>query len=66
MFYVIPRDAKITECGHGHHPEAKQFESQSKAMQEADRLHRLYGNHWYIVEVNTVWATTTLSDLMVG
>lgn len=63
MFYVIPRTAKINECGHGNYPEAKQFGNLHAAMDEADRLHRLYDNHWHVVKVETVWATTTLDDL---
>ena len=65
MFYVIPSAVSITECGHGHHPEPKLFESLEAAKAEADKLHTRYENHWNVVKVEWVWGTRTLADLRI-
>jgi hypothetical protein len=64
MYYVVPHGTPITECGAGHHPDAKAFETLGEAKTYADALHASYGNHWHVLRVETVWTTTTLADLM--
>lgn len=63
VYYVIPYDAKITECGEGTtRPEPKIYHSAAIAKDEADKLCKLYGNHWRVIKEETIWTTKTLAE----
>jgi hypothetical protein len=34
------------------------------AKEVADHLHKTTGDHYHVIKVKTVWATTTMDDLL--
>lgn len=57
MHYVVKHGDKIPtgELGFDTYGAAKRF---------AEERHKATGCHYYVMEVKTVWTTTTLADLL--
>lgn len=57
MYYVVKHGDEISigELGFDTYGAAKRF---------AEQRHKKTGHHYHVVEVKTVWTTTTLADLL--
>lgn len=58
LYYVVPRFESLDFQKHGFFPDKE------RAVKQAEQLKKETGRNYHVIEMGSVWSTTTLDELM--